>query len=77
MVSPRRTRKLKGGFYPSIYGGVTGATVLAPLIARQCLRMYNNAPTKRNRKHVMKRKNYRNKKTLRKKKPSPNTRANA
>ena len=71
------TRKLKGGFYPSVYGGVAGATMLAPLIARQCLRMYNNSRTKRkSRKHVIKRNNYR-KKTLRKKKPSPNTRANA
>jgi len=76
MASPRKTRKLKGGFYPSIYGGVTGASMLAPLVARQCLRMYNNTPT-RKRKHVMKRKNYKNKKTLRKKKPSQNTRANA
>jgi hypothetical protein len=58
----RKTRKLKGGFYPSVYGGVSGATVLAPLIARQCLRMYN---TKRNRKHVSKRKN--KKRTLKRK----------
>jgi hypothetical protein len=72
MVS-RGTRKLKGGFYPSIYGGVTGATVLAPLVARQCLRMYNNTKKRKSRKHVMKRNNYR-KKTLRKKKSSKDTR---
>ncbi len=70
----RTTRKLKGGFYPSVYGGVAGATMLAPLVARQCLRMYNS--TKRKSKHVTKRKNNR-KKTLKKKNTAKVTRANA
>lgn len=77
MVSPRRTRKQKGGFYPSVYGGVAGATMLAPLVARQCLRMYNNRRTMRSRKHVMKPKRLTKNKSLRKKKSSKDTRANA
>lgn len=53
-----KTRKVQsGGFYPSVYGGITGASMLAPLIARQTLRMYNNAPTKRMRKTRRHRKN--------------------
>jgi hypothetical protein len=36
----RRQRRQDGGFYPSVYGGVSGAKMLAPLIARQMLRMY-------------------------------------
>jgi len=61
------TRKypLKGGYFPSVYGGITGASMLAPLVARQALRMYNNTP----RRHT--------KKTLRKKKLRNFTRANA
>ena len=64
----RKSRKnLKGGFYPSVYGGVSGATVLAPLIARQCLRMYNTK--KRKSKHGNKKN-----KSLRKKKLHNSTR---
>jgi len=37
----RKTRKKqKGGFYPSVYGGIAGAKMLTPLIARQMMRMY-------------------------------------
>jgi hypothetical protein len=36
----RRARKQRGGFYPSVYGGVAGATMLTPLVARQMMRMY-------------------------------------
>ena len=43
----KATRKQKGGYYPSVYGGITGASMLAPLIARQTLRMYNNSFKKR------------------------------
>ena len=66
----RHTKRhtLKGGYFPSVYGGVTGASMLAPLIARQALRMYNNTSVKR-RRHT--------KKTLRKKKLQNFTRANA
>jgi len=67
---PKKTRKQKGGFYPSVYGGVAGATMLAPFVARQCLRMYNNTRTKRRSKYVNKKKN----KSLRKKKSSKDTR---
>ena len=70
-MAKRSTRKatrkhsLKGGYFPSVYGGVAGASMLAPLIARQALRMYNNTPIRRT------------KKTLRKKKLRKYTRANA
>lgn len=38
--SPKnKTRKQKGGFYPSVFGGVRNATLLMPLIMRQCYRM--------------------------------------
>lgn len=46
----------KGGFYPSVYGGVTGASMLAPLIARQTLRMYNNSFKRRSRRALKKKK---------------------
>ena len=49
----------KGGFYPSVYGGVTGASMLAPLIARQTLRMCNNSFKKRTLKKKNKRRNTR------------------
>ena len=37
-----KKRRQGGGFYPSVYGGVTGASMLAPLVARQTLRLYND-----------------------------------
>jgi hypothetical protein len=61
-----RKHPLKGGYFPSVYGGITGASMLAPLIARQALRMYNNTSPRRHTK-----------KTLRKKKLRNFTRANA
>lgn len=42
MAVTRRVRRQGGGFYPSVYGGVTGASMLAPLVARQTLRLYND-----------------------------------
>ena len=53
----KTTRKQKGGFYPSVYGGVAGAAMLAPLVARQTLRMFNS--TRKSRKSLRK-KNKRN-----------------
>lgn len=38
-----RRRKQRGGFYPSVYGGVAGATMLTPLVARQMMRMYETS----------------------------------
>jgi hypothetical protein len=58
VVKTRKTLKQKGGFYPSVYGGVTGASMLAPLIARQTLRMYNNS-FKRQTRRALKKKNKR------------------
>ena len=43
----RATRKKqRGGFYPSVYSGITGARILAPLIARQIYMMFSNAKPK-------------------------------
>lgn len=54
----RKTRKQKGGFYPSVYGGVAGATILAPLVARQTLRMFNSRRKPRKSLRKKKRRNY-------------------
>ena len=77
---PMKRLTLKGGFFPSVYGGVTGASMLAPLIARQALRMYNNATPKRRRNtHKRKPSHPQNalkshpKKTLKNKKSRKNT----
>lgn len=53
----KATRKQKGGFYPSVYGGVAGATMLAPLVARQTLRMFNST---RKQRRSSRKKNKRN-----------------
>lgn len=80
MKRPMKRPTLKGGFFPSVYGGVTGASMLAPLIARQALRMYNNATPKRRRNtHKRKPSHSQNalkshpKKTLKNKKSRKNT----
>jgi hypothetical protein len=56
----RKTRrKQKGGFYPSVYGGVCGAKILAPLVARQMMRMYethSKRKTKRRSKKLFNKK---------------------
>jgi hypothetical protein len=51
----RKTRKQrqKGGFYPSVYSGVAGATMLTPLVARQVMRMYETN-TRKTRKRKSK-----------------------
>ena len=54
----QKTRKQKGGFYPSVYGGVAGATILAPLVARQTLRMFNSTRKPRKSLRKKKRRNY-------------------
>jgi hypothetical protein len=54
----RKTLKQKGGFYPSVYGGVAGATILAPLVARQTLRMFNSTRKSRKSLRKKKRRNY-------------------
>ena len=46
----KKTRKQKGGFYPSVYGGISGAKMLTPLIARQMLRMYETSNRKTRRR---------------------------
>jgi hypothetical protein len=62
-----------GGYYPSVYAGISGATMLAPLVARQMMRMYQTSSrrkTTRNKQRKTKRRNF--KKTNRNK-----TRSNA
>jgi hypothetical protein len=49
-IQPNKTRRQKGGFYPSVFGGVRNATMLMPLIMRQCYRMWESKKTRR-RKH--------------------------
>lgn len=45
----QRKQRQQGGFYPSVYGGVSGAKMLAPLIARQMLRMYESSKTRKHK----------------------------
>ncbi len=48
MKSKSKTRKvLKGGFYPSIYGGVSTAVYLAPAAAKQAYRFWNSRKSRR------------------------------
>lgn len=54
----KATRKQKGGFYPSVYGGVAGATILAPLVARQTLRMFNSTRKSRRASRKKNKRNY-------------------
>jgi len=37
-----------GGFYPSVYGGISSATILLPMLVRQLIHMYTN--TRKTRK---------------------------
>ncbi len=69
----RKAATLNGGFFPSVYGGVTGASMLAPLIARQALRMYNSTPNKRKTSNQKKTFTRRPKKTFKNKKSRKNT----
>lgn len=63
MAVTRRVRRQGGGFYPSVYGGVTGASMLAPLVARQTLRLYNDtALYKKSRKAKKSKKSKKSKK---------------
>jgi len=52
MVRRRATRKKsqKGGYFPSIYGGISNASMLIPLVARQAYRMYDNRKSRKRRK---------------------------
>ena len=38
---------LKGGFYPSVYGGVQNAAMLAPLAARHAYRLWSSRKTRK------------------------------
>jgi hypothetical protein len=51
MVKLRKQNKTKrqskhkaqsGGFYPSVYGGISSATILLPMLVRQLIYMYTN-----------------------------------
>jgi hypothetical protein len=46
----RKTRKQKGGFYPSVFAGVRNASMLMPFVMRQCYRMWDSS-RKTRRKH--------------------------
>ena len=46
----KRKQKQKGGFYPSVYGGVASAGLLAVAAARQGYRLWNNSKKTRKQK---------------------------
>lgn len=51
----KRQRKHKaqsGGFYPSVYGGISSATILLPMLMRQLIHMYTNASSTRKTRKV-------------------------
>ncbi len=56
-MKARKTRKVstkqkqKGGFYPSVYGGVTTASLLFFAAARQAYRLMKNGKTMKKKKH--------------------------
>lgn len=58
--SRRQKQRQNGGFYPSVYSGISGATMLAPLVARQAMRLYNR-PTPRKSKKTRKSRKSKNK----------------
>jgi hypothetical protein len=51
-----RKKVLKGGFYPSIYSGVSTASFLAPLAARQAYRLWNSRRNTSRKRKTLKRK---------------------
>jgi hypothetical protein len=57
----RKSRKQSGGFYPSVYSGISGATMLAPLVARQAMRLYNRPTLRKSRKSRKSKNKLRNK----------------
>jgi hypothetical protein len=53
----KRVKKVKGGFYPSVYGGVTLASYITPLALRQGIQLIrNNKTRKQKRKQTKKHK---------------------
>jgi hypothetical protein len=46
----RKTKKQKGGFYPSIYDGVARASLLAFAAATQGYRLWSNSKKRKTRK---------------------------
>jgi hypothetical protein len=61
MVKLRKQNKTKrqskhkaqsGGFYPSVYGGISSATILLPMLVRQLIHMYTNPTNTRKTKKV-------------------------
>jgi len=61
MVKLRKQNKTKrqskykaqsGGFYPSVYGGISSATILLPMLVRQLIYMYTNPSSTRKTRKV-------------------------
>lgn len=56
-IKKKKTRKIKrkqtqkGGFYPSVYGGVSSASLLAVAGIRQAYRLWSNRKQRKTRKH--------------------------
>ena len=45
----KKQKKQKGGFYPSIYSGVSTALYAAPLAIKQGYRLWNSRKTRKNK----------------------------
>lgn len=45
-----KIKKQKGGFYPSVFHGVTNAAMLAPLAFRQAYNFWSRRKTRRSKK---------------------------
>lgn len=50
-----RRRNQRGGFYPSVFGGVANATILIPAVLRQAYRLYYDDEVARNGRSTQKR----------------------
>jgi hypothetical protein len=46
----KNKKKQKGGFYPSVYSGVSSASILAVAGARQAYRLWNNTKRRKTRR---------------------------
>jgi hypothetical protein len=50
--SRKQKHTQKGGFYPSVFHGVTNAAILAPLAFRQAYNFWSRRKTRRNNKII-------------------------
>jgi len=48
----KKHKAQSGGFYPSVYGGISSATILLPMLVRQLIHMYTNPTNTRKTRKV-------------------------